>query len=134
VLSPDAMFTITAVVCLVVIGAVALSGPVKAKAAELAELANPDLTHAEAMRILDAPEAHPPGVLSGLWGRDANAEAWWWRCSLCREFDHSLTPVAAALEASSHQCQPKALEAAELEAKRVHPAFQDTELGRRYLP
>lgn len=129
------MLAICAAVCILVLGIYALADHGETALQRFQEaMEKPGLTYTEAMWISGAPEDYPPGMLTGLWGQDPTAEAWWWRCSLCREFDHSLTAAAAALEASTHECNPKALEAAKLEAMRQHPAFKDTELGKRYLP
>lgn len=123
-LSPDSMLVITAAVCVLVIGVYALAESSQRDLERFQDACTQDLTYAQAMAFLEVPEDYPPGMLSGLWGEDPGADAWWWRCSLCREYDLHLSAVAAALEASTHVCDPAYLERAKADAKAQHPAFR----------
>lgn len=122
-ISPEAMLVIATVACTVVIGLV-VADHGKTQALRLAKISTEGASYADAMRYLAVSEDHPEGMLVGLWGADSNAEAWWWRCSLCREHDLWLSPEACALASSAHVCSPIDLEAAKAEAKRQHPAYR----------
>lgn len=125
-ISPDAMFTICAVVSLVFIGIIVAG---EKGAAEFQRESRPvewweRASYADTMRYLGVPEEHPPGMMVGLWGKHPNTPSWWWRCTLCREYDLWLTPDQAAAASASHECSTVDLEAAKAEARALHPAWR----------
>lgn len=124
VLAPEATWAIIVAVIVLVLGVWSLAEHGQASLDRFQDAVARDMSYAEAMAFLDAPADHPEGMLTGVWGNNPEADAWWWRCSLCREFDHGLAPLAAALEASTHECDPAALNRAQAEARAQHPAHR----------
>ena len=116
-ISPDSMMVICAAVCVAVIAAVLLLDSGKQQA---------DRLRWACERAADTDAQDLGTVLTGTWDEEhPEADAWWWRCSRCRELEVSLAPELAGLAALEHTCSPSALAEAEAEAKRQHPAFRD---------
>lgn len=116
-ISPDSMLVICAAVCVAVIAAVLVLDSGKQQA---------DRLRWAAERDADSDAQDLGTVLTGTWDEERpEAEAWWWRCSRCRELETGLAPELAGLTALEHTCPPAALAEAQAEARRQHPAFRD---------
>lgn len=113
-IAPDSMLVICVAVCLSVIGLVAL---------ENARACDRERLQWASEREADSDAQDLGTVLTGTWDEEhPETEAWWWRCSRCRELEVSLPPERAGLAALEHTCSPSALAEAEAEAKRQHPS------------
>lgn len=123
-LNPTATWAIVLAVIVLVLGVWYLAESGQESLERFQEAVSTDMTYTQAMAFLDAPADHPEGMLTGLWGENPERDAWWWRCSLCREYDYGLPCQDAAEAASSHVCDPADLERARAEAKAQHPAYR----------
>ena len=122
-IAPDAMLVICAAVCFFVIGLVAAGA--HNLALENARARDRERLQWAAERDADTDAQDLGTVLTGTWDEEhPEAEAWWWRCTRCRELEVSLPPELAGLAALEHTCPPAALAEAQAAAKRQHPAFR----------